>query len=220
MQDHRAPCWQGLTDTDPSRLELSRPFFEGANSLNGGEGREGDHEGVPARVEAGTVRRKMRRGGEPAGSAYVLPRHASEIDRLDVQHYAIKQAMDGRNHLAPIGQPTTIIDIGCGTGQWAYEVCAAFPETMVVGMDLAPSKGVAGSNNHSPARRPPPNYRFVRGNLLKGLSFADGSFDFVHQPLLVSGVPVKSWPAVTQEVVRLGRPGGWVERTGCDCHMD
>src|SRR5207249_4569250 len=64
---------------------------------------------------------------------------------------------------------------------------------------------------HGPTRRSPTNYRFIRGNLLTGLSFVDGCFDFVHQRLLISGVPVKDWSAVMQEVARVVRPGGWVE---------
>src|SRR5207253_1392311 len=40
---------------------------------------------------------------EPAsGDAYVLPRHPAELDRLDVQHYALREAL-GANYLAPGG---------------------------------------------------------------------------------------------------------------------
>jgi SAM-dependent methyltransferase len=143
------------------------------------------------------------KGSHQAGVAYVLPRHPNEIDRLDVQHYAIKAAMGGSNFLAPIGQldsSSRILDAGSGTGQWAYEVCAEFTEAAVVGLDLDPSKP-----EH------PPNYRFVRGNVLQGMPFADESFDFVHQRLLVSGVPVRRWPEVVEDLVRVTRPGGWVE---------
>ncbi len=131
--------------------------------------------------------------------AYVLPRHPLELDRLDIQHYAMREALR-RNHLAPVRTPLAVLDAGCGTGQWAFELCAEHPEAMVVGLDLVPGK---------PA--PAANYRFVRGNLLQGLPFADGSFDLVHQRLLQSGVPLKSWPDVVHDLVRVTRPGGWVE---------
>lgn len=132
------------------------------------------------------------------GDAYILPRHQSEIDRLDIQHYAMRDALQ-RNYLAPLDKPVAILDVGCGTGQWAFELCADRPEAMVVGLDLAPSK---------PG---PATYRFVRGNLLQGLPFVEGGFDFVHQRLLQSGVPLTSWPGVVDELVRVTRPGGWVE---------
>jgi hypothetical protein len=35
----------------------------------------------------------------------------------------------------------------------------------------------------------------------------------VHQRFLVAGVPSTSWPAAVAELVRVTRPGGWVELT-------
>jgi Methyltransferase domain len=51
----------------------------------------------------------------------------------------------------------------------------------------------------------------VRANLLAGLPFRDGLFDFVHQRLLQSGVPLESWSRVVSDLVRVTRPGGWIE---------
>jgi SAM-dependent methyltransferase len=136
----------------------------------------------------------------PAGSGYLFPRHPAEVDRLDVQHYALREEL-GTNHLAPVERPANILDVGCGTGQWAFELCAEFPEARVVGFDLEASK---------PERLA--NYRFVRGDLLRGLPFADERFDFVHQRLLAaSGVPLKLWAIVVRDLVRVTRRGGWVE---------
>jgi hypothetical protein len=58
---------------------------------------------------------------------------------------------------------------------------------------------------------PPPRYGYVRGNVLHGLPFADDQFDFVHQRFLVTGLPLASWPSVVGDLVRVTRPGGWVE---------
>jgi SAM-dependent methyltransferase len=132
--------------------------------------------------------------------SYVLPRHPAEIDRLDVQHYALRETLLA-NYLAPIERPARILDVGSGTGQWAFDVCAEFPGAFVIGLDVEPSKPAA-----------PPNYRFVRANLLRGLPFSAGSFDFVHQRLMAtSSVPQAAWPGVVAELVRVTRPGGWVE---------
>jgi SAM-dependent methyltransferase len=137
---------------------------------------------------------------QPASDGpYVLPRHPSEMDRLDVQHYALREALQ-TNYLAPIETPAAVLDVGCGTGQWGFELCADFPRALVVGLDLVHGRP-----------EPPANYRFVKGNLLQGLPFADDRFDFVHQRFLISGVPVKSWTSVAQDLVRIARPGGWVE---------
>jgi SAM-dependent methyltransferase len=138
--------------------------------------------------------------GRPPGEVYVLPRDPREIDRLDVQHFAAKAAHDGRNHLAPLEQPTHILDVGCGTGQWAFEMCTEFPSALVVGVDLVPGKP-----------DPPDRYRFVQANVLPGLPFRSEVFDFVHQRLMVSGIPLKLWPTAVRDLVRVTRPGGWLE---------
>lgn len=130
---------------------------------------------------------------------YLLPRHPGEIDRLDIQHYALRETM-GANFLAPVDTPQRLLDVGCGTGQWGFEACLQFPQALVVGLDL-----VAGKPNR------PSRYRWVKANLLQGLPFVHDQFDFVHQRLLVTGVPVTSWPAVVADFVRVTRPGGWVE---------
>jgi SAM-dependent methyltransferase len=131
---------------------------------------------------------------------YFLPRGDAEIDRLDIQHYALRGKLEGSNYLAPVQRPASILDIGCGTGQWAYELCAEFSRSLVFGLDLQPSKAPW-----------PANYRFVRGNVLHGLPFTSDRFDFVHQRFLASGVPVRAWAATIEEVVRVTRPGGWIE---------
>jgi SAM-dependent methyltransferase len=130
---------------------------------------------------------------------YLFPRHPAEIDRLDIQHYVFREAL-GANFVAPVDSPRQVLDVGCGTGQWAFEICDQFRDALVVGLDLVASK---------PER--PSRYRWVNGNVLQGLPFASGRFDFVHQRLLVAAVPMASWPSLVRELVRVTRPGGWVE---------
>ena len=132
-------------------------------------------------------------------TSYIFPRHPNEVDRLDLQHFALREAA-GVNFLAPVWRPALILDVGSGTGRWAAELCADFPEALVIALDLQASKV-----------HPLPNYRFVRGNVLDGLPFGGDTFDFVHQRLLGPGLPLKSWGAVVQDLVRVSRPNGWVE---------
>lgn len=145
----------------------------------------------------GQVAAAIRERAEQA--SYVMPRHPSEVDRLDLQHYALRAALRC-NHLAPVGPAARILDTGCGTGQWGFDMCQELPDALVVGLDL-----VRGKPDE------PAGYRHVKGNILHGLPFRDACFDFVHQRLLFSGVPARSWPEVVADLVRVTRPGGWVE---------
>jgi len=72
-----------------------------------------------------------------AAMPYPLPKDTSEINRLDFQHYLLRTGFRG-NFAAPLADPTSILDVGCGSGRWAMELAAYFPIAQVVGVDLVP----------------------------------------------------------------------------------
>ncbi len=136
------------------------------------------------------------------GDWYLLPRDSDEIHRLDFQHFLLRQALQG-NYQAPIGSaPRTILDMGSGTGRWTADLAQAFPNAHVVGVDLKPTLISVPF---------PGNMQFQQANIFDGLPFPDQSFDFVHQRLLVAGIPTKQWPHVIGELVRVMSVGGWIE---------
>jgi SAM-dependent methyltransferase len=135
----------------------------------------------------------------PGDEAYVLPRHSAEIDRLDLQHYALTEAL-GRHYLAEVPALRRVLDAGAGTGQWGTDLLQQHTDAFAVGLDLTRPK---------PGR--PPGYHAVVGNLLHGLPFVEGAFDLVHQRWLISGIPLDAWPGLVRDLVRTCRPGGWVE---------
>jgi ubiquinone/menaquinone biosynthesis C-methylase UbiE len=146
-----------------------------------------------------------------AASPYLLPSDEKEINRLDFQHYLLRYALQG-NYSAPIdtlprGYPDSILDVGCGTGRWALEMAAQFPGANVVAVDLSPLPDERAPN----AEHRPDNFTFVQADVLRGLPFADATFEYVHQRLLFLGIPALLWPGVVREVVRVAQPGGWVE---------
>lgn len=158
-------------------------------------------EGASVAVIGGRLRK--------VGIPYVLPADLEEMNRLDFQHYLLRQTFRG-NYATPIEQPRDILDVGTGTGLWAREMATLFPSARVVGLDVtvppADERAEAGGREVRP-----PNYSFVAGNVLEGLPFPDASFDFVHMRLLVLAIPHDRWPFVVSELARVTRPGGWVE---------
>jgi ubiquinone/menaquinone biosynthesis C-methylase UbiE len=137
---------------------------------------------------------------------YLLPKDIDEINRLDLQHFILRQAFKG-NTVAPVGnQLSEVLDVGCGTGRWGKEMAQRFPYALIQGLDLEEIR-ITGPV--------PENYKFVQGNILQRLPFPDESFAYVHQRLLVAGIPKTRWPDVIRELIRVTRRGGWLELVEC-----
>jgi ubiquinone/menaquinone biosynthesis C-methylase UbiE len=141
-----------------------------------------------------------------ADAPYMLPKDDAELSRLDFQHYMLRYALRG-NFAPPIEDPRAIVDIGSGTGRWALEMAQLFPQARVVAVDLVAPPDASGAT----AGHRPPNYTFVEGNVLQGLPFEDGAFDFTHQRALLGAIPEAAWPGVARELARVTRSGGWVQ---------
>lgn len=139
---------------------------------------------------------------------YALPKDLEEGQRLNLQHYIFRYALRG-NYAAPLPETIkTVLDVGSGTGIWGQEMARNFPAARVFGLDLEPPQSVSLAAS---AASLPPNYHFVQGNLLEGLPFPDQMFDYTHQRMLVLGIPLQRWPDAIRELIRVTRPGGWVE---------
>jgi ubiquinone/menaquinone biosynthesis C-methylase UbiE len=82
-----------------------------------------------------------------------------------------------------------------------------FPQANVVGFDMTPPP----LDPNAPLHTPTDNFSFVQGNMFEGLPFPDNSFDFVHQRLVIVALPSNQWVRQVQELLRVTRPGGWVE---------
>ncbi|WP_165422801.1 class I SAM-dependent methyltransferase [Ktedonosporobacter rubrisoli] len=135
---------------------------------------------------------------------YTLPKDAQEDQRLNLQHNLLREAFGG-NLFVPVLSPRTILDVGCGTGRWLMEVASEFPDAQLTGVDLLfpPALQEPGTL--------PSNCTLTTANVLTGLPFPDASFEVVHQRLLAFALPEVTWPGVVAELVRVTRPGGWIE---------
>lgn len=160
----------------------------------------------PSRSEAEVLMDAHPGGGSQKHSASLapplLPVHWSEVNPLDLRHYVLRLLLHD-HYTAPLSPFTQrILDVGCGTGLWAREMAQQFPQAQVIGLDLDLSHISASW---------PANCQFVEGDVLVGLPFADDSFDFVHQCCLAGQLSTPTWPMVIRELIRVTRPGGWIE---------
>lgn len=141
---------------------------------------------------------------------YLLPTSDVDMNRLDFQHFIFRQVLQS-NFVAPIHNPREILDVGCGTGRWVLEMSRDFPQANVFGIDISPvmPQPIPLSDQSIGI---PVNCSFLQGNILsEQLPFADASFDFVHMRLLFLAIPSPDWPKVIRELLRVTRPGGWIE---------
>ncbi|KAK9765110.1 hypothetical protein K7432_006811 [Basidiobolus ranarum] len=141
---------------------------------------------------------------------YVLPNDLEELSRLNLQHYIIRYYRKG-NYGAPIDKNITrILDVGCGTGIWCKDMANEFPNALFDGVDI--NDGIDAENLF-------PNFTFKQADIMKGLPYKDNTFDFVFQRLLVAGMPASAWPKLCQELIRVVKPGGWVEIIETDIYF-
>jgi SAM-dependent methyltransferase len=151
-------------------------------------------------------------GGRPRGRsrnpAYLPPKDALEGDRLNLQHRILQDALQG-NFAVPLEQGVAnILDVGSGTGIWGEEMALDFPGARIVNVDVDPFVPTVLARERTVR---PPNFHFVQSNILQGLPFPDGVFDFTHQRMLVGAIPIPEWSNVVRELIRVTRPGGWIE---------
>jgi SAM-dependent methyltransferase len=57
----------------------------------------------------------------------------------------------------------------------------------------------------------PPSCSFIQGDILKGLPFSENSIDYTHMRCMVIAIPALFWIPVISELVRVTRPGGYIE---------
>lgn len=143
---------------------------------------------------------------------YLIPKDVEDANRLDFQHYMLRVALKGL-YAAPLeaGKVERVLDIATGTGRWAMEIARVFPRAVVTGFDHVPppiddSEGQA----YNPGARPA-NYTFAQGNMFDPLPFPDSTFDFVHMRLVYAATPIDKWQPLIAELVRVTKPGGYVE---------
>ena len=104
-------------------------------------------------------------------------------------------------------QPSRVLDIGTGVGNWVLDAARRWKEAEFVGLDLVPVQTPLKHLDDDMRSR----ISWVVANALQGLPFPDNSFDFVHIRMINTGVPEDKWAFILAEAIRVLSPNGRLE---------
>ena len=130
---------------------------------------------------------------------YYAPNDEAYSNYETIVHHLWLLTLHDQLFLAPIQNPSRILDIGTGTGLWALDMADFFPDAEIVATDLSPI--------HPSSL--PPNLSFEIDDANSPFTYPDASFDLIH----IRGLTgcIRSWPAVYQQCYDALAPGGWIE---------
>ncbi len=98
-----------------------------------------------------------------------------------------------------VGNPATILDVGCGPGNSTAQLAARYPDAKVTGLDSSP--GMIDR-----ARADYPCLEFVSGDISRDDLLPTGSYDIVFANAVIQWVP--DHPALLKRLFGLVKPGG------------
>ncbi|KAJ3575571.1 hypothetical protein NP233_g1001 [Leucocoprinus birnbaumii] len=149
------------------------------------------------------------------GSTYLLPADDSERFRFDTQHKSITRAFNNKLVLSPVNLQAgdKVLDSGAGSCSWLLDLASTIPSTIeLYATDV--------ETRLFPAQ-PPDNVRLLKASVTDLPEEWTGTFQLIHQRLLMSALTSKEWPIALNELFRVTKPGGWVElceaSPGLDC---
>ncbi|KAI9252631.1 S-adenosyl-L-methionine-dependent methyltransferase [Sporodiniella umbellata] len=140
-------------------------------------------------------------------STYWLPKDAKEHDRLTKQHFIFKELFQG-NILSSVKKSlnfehgVSVLDIGCGSGAWMADMSSEYPKCSYQGCDIIDAPDVVKRF---------PNLKYDHGNVVQGLPYKDGTFDFVHMRFFVYALQAEEWPIAIKEAIRVTKTGGIIQ---------
>lgn len=115
--------------------------------------------------------------------------------------------LQDRLFLAPVKDPSHVLDLGTGTGMWAIDMADKFPEADILGVDLSPV---------GPGMRPD-NVRFEVDDICSPWVHPENHFDFIHARALLGSVA--DWPELYRQAFRHMTPGGFIEHMEWSAHI-
>ncbi|KAI1824983.1 S-adenosyl-L-methionine-dependent methyltransferase [Xylaria intraflava] len=132
-----------------------------------------------------------------------IPFDEKEQRRMELQHRMTRICLNGALTTTRIPLDVKqIVDLGTGTGLWALEMAARYPQAEILGIDISRIQKTTAI---------PPNVKFAINNVEHPWPTPADSIDFLHIRGLSGGV--RDWPAVFKQAYEKLKPGGLFEWT-------
>ncbi|KAK5663945.1 hypothetical protein OQA88_157 [Cercophora sp. LCS_1] len=131
---------------------------------------------------------------------YFMPIDQDEQTRQYVVHQVYLKAFNLELTTVPLDDPTYILDIGTGIGEWAIGMAEKYPDCEVFGTDIAPIQ---------PTQQVPFNIEFHIENAEDEWIRPPDSVDLVHIREMAGAFA--DWEFVYQQAFNCIKPGGWIE---------
>ncbi|KAF4852668.1 Secondary metabolism regulator LAE1 [Colletotrichum siamense] len=138
-------------------------------------------------------------GRRYCGPHYHLPNDEWEMCRMSLIHRVYLHVFDGKLSTVPLENPTRVLDIGTGIGEWAIGMADEFPNCEVIGTDIS---AIAPTSI-------PMNCFFEVDDAELEWERELNSFDLVHFRHMMAAFT--DWNFIYQEAYKVIKPGGWIE---------
>jgi hypothetical protein len=143
----------------------------------------------------------LYRNGRRYCGEYYMPNDEEEQTRMQMLHSAYMYMLGGRLTTVALQNPTKILDVGTGCGDWALGMGDEYPEAEVIGTDIAPIQ---------PNSMPPNTYFMIEdAEDGGGWIFEDNEFDLIHFRSMVGAFA--DWNHIYKETYKHLKAGGWFE---------
>jgi SAM-dependent methyltransferase len=110
--------------------------------------------------------------------------------------------------VVPLEDVHFVLDIGCGTGEWARSLVSKYPHIQVVGIDTSHRLlREAISQTLAEGLR---SLSFFHFDVALPLNFLCESYDLVHLHSLTSFIITSMSDKILDEAIRVLKPGGWL----------
>lgn len=137
---------------------------------------------------------------------YSMPNDLSEQTRQYVIHQVYLRLFDLKLTTVPLEDPTYILDIGTGIGEWAVEIAEKYPDCDVYGTDIAPIQPT----------NVPFNVEFHIEDAEEEWIRPASAVDLVHLRNLAGAF--SDWSFIYQQAFECIKPGGYIEILDFDEH--